>query len=97
MNICQLAPNYSHIVNLFNVNNHDVNCNKFHINQIRSNTIVPEKADNWNKLLFKEALQIRSLKPLLNISVKALKELELFSFIIQIISNTILIVFNKFT
>ena len=38
------CPHYSHIVDLFNVNNH----NKFDINQIRSNTIVLDKADNWN-------------------------------------------------
>ena len=69
---------YSHIVDLFNVNNHNVHCNKFHINQIRSNTIVLDKADNWNKLLFKQALLIRSYKPLLNTSLKASKELQLF-------------------
>ena len=40
------CPNYSHIVDLFSVNNHYVNCNKFDINQIRSNTIVLDKADN---------------------------------------------------
>ena len=34
------CPQYSHILNLFNVNNNDANCNKFNINQIRSNTIV---------------------------------------------------------
>ena len=51
------CPQYSHIVDLFNVNNHDVNCKKFDINQIRSNTIVLDKADNWNELLFKEVTQ----------------------------------------
>ena len=43
-------------MDLFNVNNHDVNCNKFDINQITSNTIILDEADNWNELLFKEAL-----------------------------------------
>ena len=38
-------PHYSHIVDLFRIN-HDVNCNKFDINQLKSNTIVLEKADN---------------------------------------------------
>ena len=52
-------PHYSHIVDLFSVNNHDVNCNKSDINQIRSNTTVLDKADNWNELLFKEALVIK--------------------------------------
>ena len=67
------CPHYSHLVDLFNVNNHDVNCNKFDINQIRSNTIVPEEADNWNELLFKEALLIKSHKPSLNTGLKALQ------------------------
>ena len=47
---------------MFNVNNHDVNCNKFDITQIRSNTIVLDKADNWNELLLKEALPIKPHK-----------------------------------
>ena len=71
------CPHYSHIVDLFSVNNHVVNCNKFDINQIRSNTIVFDKADNWNELLFKEALLIKSHKPLLNTGLKASKELQL--------------------
>ena len=65
-------------MDLFNVNNHDVNCNKFDINQIRSNTIVLNKTDNWNELLFKEVLLIKSQKPLLNTGLKAPKELQLF-------------------
>ena len=69
---------YSHIVDLFSVNNHDVNCNKCDINQIRSNTIVLDRADNWNELLFKEAFLIKSQKPLLNTGLKTLKELQLF-------------------
>ena len=81
MNICQLAPIYSHIVDLFNVNNHDVNCNKFDIDQIRSNPIVLETADNRKELLFKEALLIKLHKPLLNTSLKASKELQLFDLI----------------
>ena len=71
-------PYYSHVVDLFHINNHDVNCNKFLMNQIRSNTIVLEKADNWNELLFKEALLIKSHKPSLNTGLKASKELQLF-------------------
>ena len=43
---------YSHIVELPSVNNHDIKCKKLDINQIRSSTIVLEKADIWNKLLF---------------------------------------------
>ena len=52
--------------------------NNFDINQIRSNTIVLDKADNWNELLFKEVLLIKSLKSSLNTALKASKELQLF-------------------
>ena len=62
INICQSYSYYSHMMNLFNISNHDVICNKFKINQIRSNTIVLDKADNWNKLLLKEALPIKAHK-----------------------------------
>ena len=72
------CPYYSHIVDLLNVNNHDVDCNRFDTNQIRSNTIVLDKADNWNELLFKEALLIKSHTPSLNTGLKASKELQLF-------------------
>ena len=69
---------YRHIVDLFNVNNHDVKCNKFDTNQIRSNTIVLDKAGNWNELVFKETLLIKLLKPSLNTGLKPSKELQLF-------------------
>ena len=52
--------------------------NNFDINQIRSNTIVLDKADNWNELLFKEVLLIKSHKPSLNTALKTSKELQLF-------------------
>ena len=65
-------------MDLFNVNNHDVNFNNFDINRIRTNTIVLHKADNWNTLLLKEALLIKSHEPLSNTGLKAWKELELF-------------------
>ena len=52
--------------------------NKFDINQIRTNTIVFNKADNWKELLFKKALLIKSHKPSLNNGFKASNELQLF-------------------
>ena len=79
MNICQLAPIKSHgglvqcLMIMLTVNNFD-------INQIRSNTIVLDKADNWNELLFKEVLLIKSHKPSLNTALKISKELQLFQF-----------------
>ena len=54
------------MLDMYIVDNHDVNCNKFNINQIRSDTLVLDNADNWNKLLFKEALLIKSHKLSLN-------------------------------
>ena len=54
------------MLDMYIFDNHEVNCNKFNINQIRSNTLVLDNADNWNKLLFKEALLIKSHKPSLN-------------------------------
>ena len=60
-------------MDLFNVNNHDVKFDKFDINLIRSNTIVLDKADNWDKLLFKEAFLIKLHKPPLNTGLKASK------------------------
>ena len=72
------CPNYRHIVDLLNANNLDVNCSKFVTKQIRSNTIVLGKADNWNELLFKETLLTKSYKPSLNTSLKTSKELQSF-------------------
>ena len=37
---------YNHIVDLFNVDNNSLNCNKFNICQIRNNTTVIDKASN---------------------------------------------------
>ena len=42
---------YSPTVDLFSVNNRDVNCYKFSIKQIRSNTVATDKADNWSELV----------------------------------------------
>ena len=42
------------MLDMYIVDNHDVKCNKFNINQIRSDTLVLDNADNWSKLLFKE-------------------------------------------
>ena len=72
------CSDYSHIVDLFSVTSHDVNCKKFDINQIRGNTIAFDKVDNCNELLFKEALLINSHKLLLNTGSKASRELQLF-------------------
>ena len=51
----------------------DININIFK-NSIR----IIDYHSNWNVLLYKEAIKIKELKPLLNIGLKASKELDLF-------------------
>ena len=52
------CPHYSLNSGLVNINIHDLGCNKIDINQTRSNTIVLDKADNWNELLFKHPVSV---------------------------------------
>ena len=70
MNICQLALSVvtygTFFFNLFNVNNYNLN------------SIALDKADDWNELLFKEALLIKWYKPSLNTSLNTSEELQLF-------------------
>ena len=69
---------YDHIWDLFNLSINDVHRRKFDVNQTRDNTIVLDRCNNWNELLFKEALMIKRHCPTLNTGLKALKELQLF-------------------
>ena len=48
------------------------------INLVQDNTEIIDRHKNWNILLFKEALKIKELNPILNSGLKASKELELF-------------------
>ena len=68
----------NHIVDLFNVDNNSFNLNKFNICQIRNNTTVIDKANNWGILLFKEAYMIKTHRPSQSCGLKASKELQLF-------------------
>ena len=52
---------------------HDIN-----INIVKGNVRIIDCHRNWNILLYKEAIKIKELKPLLNIGLKASKELDLF-------------------
>ena len=54
-----LWTHYSHIADLFKIDTNSFNSDQFNISQIRDNTIVLDMGDNWNVLLFKEALMIR--------------------------------------
>ena len=68
----------NHIVDLFNADNNSFNLSKFNICQIRNNTTVIDKANNWNILPFKEAYMIKTDRPSLHCGLKASKELQLF-------------------
>ena len=48
------------------------------INIVKNNVRIIDSHSNWNVLLYKEAVKIKELKPLLNIGLKASKELNLF-------------------
>ena len=48
------------------------------INIVKDNVWIIDSHRNWNVLLYKEAIKIKELKPLLNIGLKASKELDLF-------------------
>ena len=48
------------------------------INLVQGDTEITDRHKNWNILLFKEALKIKELDPILNSGLKAFKELQLF-------------------
>ena len=48
------------------------------IELVQNNTTIIDRHNNWNILIFKEALKIKELKPCLNSGLKASKELQLF-------------------
>ena len=48
------------------------------INIVKDNVRIIDCYSNFNILLYKEAIKIKELKPLLNIGLKASKELNLF-------------------
>ena len=48
------------------------------INIVKNNVRIIDFHSNWNVLLYKEAIKTKELKPLLNIGLKASKELNLF-------------------
>ena len=46
--------------------------------QLQYNTIVLDRCNNWNELLFKEALMIKRHCPTLNTGLRASNKLQLF-------------------
>ena len=67
-----------HIWDLFNLSINVVHRRKSDVNQIKKNTIVLNRCNKWNELLFKEALMIKKHCPSLNTGLRASKELQLF-------------------
>ena len=74
------CDNYQFINNLqtlgTNITTDDI---AYNVNNVRNNIRVIDRDNNWNTLLFKEALLIKQLKPKLNHGIKASRELQLFS------------------
>ena len=73
-----LCTHYSHIADLFKIDTNCFNSNQFNVSQIRDNTIILDRGNNWNVLLFKEALMIKKHRPTLNCGLMASKELQVF-------------------
>ena len=48
------------------------------VNLVQMNTRIFDLHENWNVLLFKEAIKIKEIKPTSNTGLKASKELQLF-------------------
>ena len=69
---------YSHIADLFKIDTNSFNSNQFNVSQIRDTTIILDRVNNWNVLLFKEALMIKRHRATLNCGLMASKELQLF-------------------
>ena len=69
---------YDHIWGLFNLDINATHKRKFDVNHIRDNIIVLDRCNDWNELLFKDALLIKRHCPTLNIGLRASKEFQLF-------------------
>ena len=59
-----LCTHYSHIADLFKIDTNSFNSNQFNASQIGDNTIILDRGNNWNVLLFKEALMIKKHRPI---------------------------------
>ena len=86
------CSHYSHIANLFKSDTNNFNSNQFSISQIRENTIIVDRGNNWNILLSKEALMIKEHRSSLNCGLKASKELQLFWLCFNILFDILFIV-----
>ena len=53
------CTHYNHIADIFEIDTNSFNSSRFNLSQIRNNTIILDRGDSWNVLLFKEALMIK--------------------------------------
>ena len=73
-----LCTHYSQIADLFKIDTNSFNSNQFNVSGIRDDTIIVDSGNNWNVLLFKEALMIKNHRPTLNCGLMASKEYNWF-------------------
>ena len=69
---------YQHILDMFTLDNYKLNTKEFQINIVRQNIDTLHISDNWLNLAFLESLAIKDHNPILNVGIKAAKELQLF-------------------
>ena len=72
------CANYHYLCNIQTIGDSLIVKKDFNIHQIRNNTTIIDQSNNWLQLLYKEALAIKRQNPILNIGLKASKELQLF-------------------
>ena len=72
------CTNYHYLSNLQTIGDEFIVKKEFDLNQIRNNIVIIDQSNNWLQLLYKEALAIKKENPVLNVGLKATKELQLF-------------------
>ena len=86
-----LCTHYSQIADLFKIDTNSFNSNQFNVSGIRDDTIIVDSGNNWNVLLFKEALMIKKHRPTLNCGLMASKEYSWFDCILMILFGILFI------
>ena len=64
------CTHYSHIADLFKIDPNNFNINQFNVSQIRDNTIIRDRGNNWNT---NEALMIKKDKSSTKLWLKGMK------------------------
>ena len=81
-----LRTHYSHIADLFKIDTNGFNSYQFDVSQIEDNTIILDRGNNWNLLLFKEALMTN-----VKLRLKPLKSYSCFDYILMILFGILFI------